>query len=265
LTIGVFDSGVGGLVMARAFRAALPAHDFLYLGDSLHVPYGPRSAETVYRLTLRAVDYLCRQDCELIVIACNTASASALRLIQQEYLPQNYPDRRVLGVIVPTIEAVAAGHYKRVGLLGTAFTVGSGVYAEELQKIDPQLKLHARAAPLLVPLAEYGALHHAQPVLEEYLAPLLEADIDSLILGCTHYPLFRPLIEKILPAGVRVISQDEAVPPKLTGYLKRHAALDARLKKNGKFRALLTDVTPSYHATGARLFGADVAFEKVAL
>jgi len=265
MTIGVFDSGVGGLVMARAFRKALPGHDFLYLGDSLHVPYGPRSSEAIYQFTLRAVDYLFKQGCGVVIIACNTASASALRALQQDYLPKHYPDRRILGVIVPTVEAVIAGAHRSVGLLGTSFTVNSGTYKHELQKINPALELHAQAAPLLVPLVECNALAHAGPVLEEYLAPLIKAEIDSLILGCTHYPLLRPLIEKMLPRSITIISQDEVVPPKLADYLRRHPTIDGTLKKNGAFRALLTDVTSSYQAIGDNLFGGHVEFEKVVL
>jgi glutamate racemase len=242
--IGIFDSGLGGLVMTKAFRAALPECDFLYLGDTLHVPYGPRSAEAILHFTTQAVDYLFDQGCPLVIIACNTASANALRAIQQEYLPVNYPDRRALGVIVPTIEtAIATGH-TRIGLIGTAFTVQSGTYEEELRKLNPAIRITAKSTPLLVPLAENEGLQYAKPILEDYLAPLLADQIDSLILGCTHYPLFRPMLEQILPASVDIIAQNEVVPPKLVDYLQRHPEVDTRISKNGKLRALLTDVTP---------------------
>lgn len=251
--------------MARAMRKMLPEHDFLYLGDSLHVPYGPRSGEAIYSFTKRAMDYLFAQECKLVIVACNTASASALRRLQQEYLPAHFPDRRILGVIVPTVEAALDTQHKRLGVLATAFTVQSGVYKDELRKIDPAIELFAMAAPLLVPLIEADALHHARPVLQEYLQPLLDKNIDALILGCTHYPLLKPLLAEMLPAGVDIISQDELVPPKLVDYLRRRPEIDARLSKQGRFTAALTDVTPTYAAVGENLFGQRLHFEKVIL
>lgn len=265
MTIGIFDSGLGGLVMTRAFRAALPQHDFLYLGDTLHVPYGPRSAQAIYEFTLQAVEYLFAQDCPLVVIACNTASANALRRLQQEYLPKKYPDRRILGVIVPTIEAALATGHKRIGLIGTAFTVNSGTYPDELNKIDPAIKIFGKATPLLVPLVENNGIKYAEPILKDYLQPLLDEKIDSLILGCTHYPLFKPLLGNILPKGVDIISQDDVVPPKLVDYLKRHADMEVRLNKNGIQRTLLTDVTKTYQTIADELMGKTTPLEKVVL
>ena len=265
MTIGIFDSGLGGLVMTRAFREALPQHDFLYLGDTLHVPFGPRSAQAIYEFTLQAVDYLFQQGCPLVLIACNTASANAVRKLQQEYLPTHYPDRRILGVIVPTIEATIATGHKRIGLIGTAFTVNSDTYRSELQKIDPAIEIIGKATPLLVPLVENNGIKYAEPVLRDYLEPLLAEKIDSLILGCTHYPLFKPLLQKILPSGVDIISQDEIVPAKLVDYLARHPEIEERLTKNGALRALLTDVTPSYAQIGESLFGQPIEFEKITL
>lgn len=265
MTIGIFDSGLGGLVMTRAFRAALPQHDFLYLGDTLHVPYGPRSAQAIYEFTLQAVEYLFAQDCPLVVIACNSASANALRRLQQEYLPKKYPDRRILGVIVPTIEATLATGHKRIGLIGTAFTVNSGTYPDELNKIDPAIKIFGKATPLLVPLVENNGIKYAEPILKDYLQPLLDENIDSLILGCTHYPLFKPLLKSVLPKGVDVISQDDVVPPKLVDYLARHADIDAKLKKNGTQRTLLTDVTKTYQTIADDLMGKVTPLEKVVL
>lgn len=265
MSIGIFDSGLGGLVMTRAFRAAMPDYDFLYLGDTLHVPYGPRSAEAIYDFTLQAVDYLFAQGCPLIIIACNTASASALRRLQQEYLPMHYPDRRILGVIVPTIEAALAGQHKRIGLIGTAFTINSHTYRDELKKIDPVIEIFGKATPLLVPLVENNGVRYAEPVLRDYLEPLLEQGIDSLVLGCTHYPLFKPLLEKILPQGVDLISQDDLLPASLIDYLQRHPEIDRQLTKNGHIRACLTDVTASYNAIGETLFGEALTFEKIRL
>jgi glutamate racemase len=263
--IGIFDSGLGGLVMTKAFREVLPQYDFLYLGDTLHVPYGPRSANAILEFTTRAVDYLFDQGCPLVIIACNTASANALRRIQQDYLPVHYPDRRALGVIVPTIEtAIGTGH-TRIGLIGTAFTVQSKTYDQELRKLNPAIRLSAKATPLLVPLAENDGLQYAEPILRDYLQPLLEDEIDSLILGCTHYPLFRPTLEQILPAGVDIIAQNEVVPPKLVEYLNRHPEVAGRITRGGTLRTLLTDVTPSYSEAGERLLGEPVKFVRVEL
>lgn len=263
--IGIFDSGLGGLVMTKAFRAALPQYDFLYLGDTLHVPYGPRSAEAILHFTTLAVEHMFEQGCPLVIIACNTASANALRRLQQDYLPLHYPDRRVLGVIVPTIEfALQTGH-RRIGLIGTGFLIQSRTYNEELRKVNPEIKLSGKATPLLVPLAENDGLHYAKPILEDYLAPLLADGIDCLILGCTHYPLFRPVLEEILPPSVDIIAQTDVVPPKLQAYLERHPEIESRLSRGGTLRAQLTDVTPTYSISGEQLLGEPVKFEKVIL
>ena len=263
--IGIFDSGLGGLVMTRAFRTALPLCDFLYLGDTLHVPYGPRSAEAILHFTTRAVEYLFSQGCPLVIIACNTASANALRKLQQDYLPQHFPDRRVLGVIVPTIEAVLQTGHTRIGLIATAFTVNSKTYDEELRKVNPEIQLSAKATPLLVPLAENDGLHYAKPVLQDYLAPLIANNIDCLILGCTHYPLFGDTLREILPANVDIIAQNDVVPPKLAAYLYNHVEIAARISKGAILKALLTDVTPTYERIGAQLLGEAVDFERVVL
>lgn len=263
--IGIFDSGLGGLVMTKAFRSYLPQYDFLYLGDTLHVPYGPRSAEAILHFTTQAVEYLFEQGCPLVIIACNTASANALRSLQQNYLPTHYPDRRVLGVIVPTIEATLQTGHTRIGLIGTAFTVHSKTYDEELRKVNPAIQISAKATPLLVPLAENDALQYAKPILQDYLAPLLADGIDSLILGCTHYPLFRPTLEEILPPGVDIIAQTEVVPPKLAAYLDRHPEIASRISSHGNLKAMLTDVTRTYSTSGVQLLGEQVVFEKVVL
>lgn len=263
--IGIFDSGLGGLVMAKAFREALPEYDFLYLGDTLHVPYGPRSAQAIFDFTQDAMEYLFAQGCPLIIIACNTASANALRRLQQNYLPKAYPDRRILGVIVPTIEATVATGHRNIGLIGTSFTVHSRTYEEELQKINPEIELAAHVTPLLVPLAENNGLKYADPILEDYLQPLIDKNIDSLILGCTHYPLFKPQMQQILPKSVDIISQDEVVPPKLIDYLQRHPEIDSQITKNSTLEGRLTDVTEAYNETGRHLLGENPDFSLVHL
>ncbi len=265
MKIGIFDSGLGGLVMARAFHHALPGYDFMYLGDSLRAPYGRRSDEAIYQFTHDAVDYLFEHDCALVVVACNTASASALRRLQKDYLPHRYPDRRILGVIVPTLEAVLAGPHRNIGLIGTVFTVNSQIYPEELKKINPAIKFHAKATPLLVPLVECNAIQYAPPILQDYLQPLIERGIDSLILGCTHYPMLRSMIRDILPPSVDIIGQDEVIPPKLLDYLARHPEIEAKLSKKDQIKALLTDVTPFYEMIGNHMFGRALHFDKVTL
>lgn len=265
MSIGIFDSGLGGLVMTRAFREILPDHDFLYLGDTLHVPYGPRSSDAIYDFSLKAVDYLFAQGCALVVIACNTASASALRRLQQEYLPAHYPDRRILGVIVPTIEATLESGHRRIGLIGTAFTIHSHTYRDELQKIDPAIEIIGKATPLLVPLVENNGFAYARPVLQDYLDPLIADGIDSLILGCTHYPLLKPLLQDVLPPRIDVISQDEIVPGKLADYLRHHPEIDGRIEQNGRMTLCLTDITASYQAVADHLLQATVPIEKVVL
>lgn len=265
MKIGIFDSGLGGLVIAKSIIATLPDYDYIYLGDTLHVPYGPRSGEAIYNFTEQAVDFLFQQDCQLVIIACNTASASALRRLQQAWLPHHYPNRRVLGVVVPTIEqAVATGHHK-LGVIATAFVVNSDTYGHELQKINPQIELHACATPLLVPLIENNGIHYAEPVLRDYVQPLVDQNIDALILGCTHYPLLKPLLQTILPETVALISQDDFIPAKLADYLQRHPDIAQTLSRNGTHRFYVTDIAKSYQAMANSIFGADLTLEKVTL
>lgn len=257
MRLGVFDSGLGGLVIAKAVRRELPRHDMLYLGDTLHVPYGSRSRDVIFDFTRQAVDYMFRQDCGLIVVACNTASASALRRIQQEYLPDRYPDRRVLGVIVPTLETAMEKGYRRLGLIGTSHIVQADIYRLELQKLDPEIRIFQQAAPLLVPMIEQGGMKWIRPVLESYLEPLLAQDIDCLLLGCTHYPYLKDMIREMIPASVDILSQDEIVPAKLADYLRRHPEIDGSLSKTGKTEFAVTDLTDSYRETMRRVYEND--------
>ena len=256
MKIGVFDSGLGGLMIARAIHDHLPDYDLFYLGDPLPLPYGRRSKETVYRLTKQAVTYLFEaQNCQIVILACNTASASALRRLQQTWLAETYPDRRVLGVVVPTLEkAIALGH-TRIGLIATENTVQSGVYEEELHKINPDIKLEASATPLLVPMIENGGLKYVRPVLEDYLAPLKDKKVESLILGCTHYCRLSEEIKDIMGAGVELISQAEITPPSLADYLHRHPEHNDKLSKRGQVDFLVTDLTDGYAQSANSAFG----------
>ncbi|MDD5606226.1 MAG: glutamate racemase [Patescibacteria group bacterium] len=244
MKIGVFDSGLGGLLLLRAMVKKLPAYDYVYLGDTKRVPYGNRSQDTIYEFLEEAVEYLFKQNCQLIIVACNTASAQALRKIQKNYLPKHYPDRRVLGVIIPTAEAAVASGAKNTGVLATAGTVNSGAFVRELKKLDKKIQVWQEAAPLLVPLVEQGELKWAEPIVKGYLKPLLKHKIDSLILGCTHYPRLKSMIRKLVGKGVKVISQDEVVPAKLADYLKRHPEIEKKLSKGRGRKLLVTDITP---------------------
>lgn len=263
MKIGLFDSGLGGLIVTHSLIQNLSEYDYVYLGDTARVPYGNRSQEVIYEFTQNAVEYLCEQGCQLILIACNTASAEALRKIQQEYLPVHYPDRKVLGVLIPTAEEVV-GQTKnnKVGVIATAGTVGSRTYVTEIQKLNPRIEVIQQATPLLVPLVENNALKYASPILDDYLAPLLKADVDTLVLGCTHYPLLKELIRSKV-GKIKVVSQDEIVPQKLRDYLARHPEVDEKLSKSGSRAFLTTDLAPSTSEVATLLFGGPVTLEKV--
>lgn len=236
--IGVFDSGYGGLTILREFQRLLPGYDYLYLGDNARAPYGTRSFDIVYRFTLQAVRHLFDQGCQLVILACNTASAKALRTIQQNDLPLIDPQRRVLGVIRPTVEAVSqlsnTGH---VGLFGTPGTVRSDSYRLEIEKLAPQMSLTSHACPMWVPLVENNEYDSegADYFVRKDTHRLLDADpqIDAVILGCTHYPLLLPKIRENMPQGVNVISQGEIVAESLADYLRRHPEMESRISRNG--------------------------------
>lgn len=236
--IGVFDSGYGGLTVLRELRKTLPHFDFLYLGDNARTPYGTRSFDVVYKYTLQAVKYLFEQGCPLVIIACNTASAKALRNIQMLDLPHIAPNNRVLGVIRPSVEKVAeitrSGH---VGVLATSGTVISESYPIELEKwSDGKVKSTVQeACPMWVPLVENNEIHSdgARYFVEKNIRNILAKDgnIDTLILGCTHYPLLVDLIEKYVPQGIEILKQGQIVAEKLKDYLKRHPEMETRLSK----------------------------------
>lgn len=257
---------MGGLLIARSVSAALPNIDLTYLGDTLHLPYGARSTEAIYSYTERAIDFLFReQDCRLIIVACNTASAAALRKIQQGYLPKHYPDRRVLGVVVPTLESALEGGHQNIGLIATNYIIGSDIYKAELQKIDPEIEIHSVATPLLVSLIENHGEQWLPSVLESYLSLLKEKQVDSLILGCTHYVSIKDEARQIMGQHVSIISQDEIIPEKLKDYLARHPEISGDLTYNGDERFFLTDMTSTYAQAGRKLYGREIRFQKAVL
>lgn len=255
MRIGVFDSGLGGLIITKSLMERLPQYDYIYLGDTARVPYGNRSQATIYEFTQQAVEYLFRQDCQLVIIACNTASAEALRKIQQEYLPQHYSERRVLGVLIPAAEEVAqTTRNNRVGIIATRSTVDSQAYVAEIHKLNADIAVFQQATPLLVPLVENNALQYAEPILKDYLTPLLDENIDTLVLGCTHYPLLKPRIQAIVGDSIKIIAQDDIIPGKLAEYLSRHSEIAQKLSQNVSRQFLLTDITTSSQEVADTLF-----------
>jgi glutamate racemase len=257
MKIGVFDSGLGGLAIAHAIIDWLPDYDYLYLGDTKRVPYGNRSQETIHEFVAEALAYLFANDCQLIILACNTASAEALRKSQQEYLPIHYPERRVLGVLIPAAEAAAAIAQRSVGLIATASTVESRSYERELARLNPAIELVAKAAPLLVPLVENDGFRYIHPILKDYLAGL--EDCEALILGCTHYCLLKDQVRELV--SMPVISQDEVVPEKLAAYLQRHPEIESKLTRNRTRSYQVTDLTPSYRALARSMSTEDIELE----
>lgn len=262
MRIGIFDSGLGGLVLSRAIIQKMPQYDYVYLGDTARVPYGNRSKETIYEFTKQAIIKLFEQNCQIVILACNTASAQALRKIQRHFLPKNYPDRRVLGVIIPTLEAIDSSH-KNIGIIATLGTVKSKIYERELKKLWPKVKVSQQAAPLLVPLVENNELDKARPFLQEYLKPLLTKNIDTLILGCTHYPLLINQIAKIIGPKVKIICQTDVVPEKLAIYFSRHSEIERKLSKNKLKIFEVTDLNQDFIRVSKMLFGKSIKFKLV--
>ena len=263
--IGVFDSGFGGLTILRAFLDKLPEYDYLYLGDSARTPYGNKSLRVIYEYTRQAVEFLFKQGSILIILACNTASAKALRRIQQEWLPKHYPDRRVLGVVIPLAEAaVDASRYGQIGVMGTRATIESKVFDQELHKLDLSLNIHSKACPLLVPLVEedWVGKPETNMILKKYLRPLKAKKIDSLILGCTHYPFLKKDISRIMGKNCHVLDAPGIVAEKLLDYLERHPEIEEKLAKKEK-RAFFTSDDPDRFKTfGEKFLGRRIASVK---
>lgn len=264
--IGIFDSGLGGLFTMKAIVDYLPSYNYIYLGDTQRLPYGNRSSETIYRFLQEAVTYLFeKKGCTLIVVACNTASAEALRRIQQEYLPLLYPGRQVLGVIIPTAEAAHERGIRRIGVLATERTVQSGAFVRELRKLNSHVEVFQRSAPLLVPLLENGETRYKNHILEEYIRSVEQFGIDGLLLGCTHYPILKAEIRALLRPRVQLVCQDEILPKKLHYYLLRHPEIDTKLGKETKREFLVTDKTPVMQQRAYEWFGQEIQLKVVLL
>ncbi len=256
--IGVFDSGYGGLTILNSIRQQLPQYDYLYLGDNARAPYGPRSFDVVYEFTRQAVLRLFEMGCHLVILGCNTASAKALRTIQQNDLPQWDPERRVLGVIRPTAEVIGELTKSRhVGVLATEGTIKSESYNLEIQKLHPDIKVSGVACPFWVPLVEYneadspGADYFVKKRIDQIMAK--DPEIDAIILGCTHYPLLMPKILKYLPEGVRIVSQGDYVANSLKSYLERHSQIAQKCSQGGTTRYLTTE-NPAKFKEQAQIF-----------
>lgn len=261
--IGVFDSGYGGLTVLRQFVTRLPQYDYLYLGDNARSPYGTRSFETVYRYTLQCVEWLLQQDCPLIVLACNTASAKALRSIQQNDLQRLNPAAKVLGVIRPTTEIIGEHtSTNSIGILATNGTVQSNSYKIEIEKFFPAVKIEQEACPMWVPLVENNEhkTEGADYFVQKHIASIFSKnkDIDTLLLACTHYPLLKEKIEKYLPKNVKLLSQGEIVTNSLKDYLQRHPEIESRISKEGKRFFYTTDSAEDFADKASIFFGETV-------
>lgn len=261
--IGVFDSGYGGLTVLKEMVAKLPLYDYLYLGDNARTPYGSRSFETVYQYTLECVQWFFNQGCTLVILACNTASAKALRTIQQNDLEKIAPGKRVLGVIRPTTERM--GEFTKtgnVGILGTKGTVQSKSYLLEIEKFYPQLKVYQEACPMWVPLIENNESNGegADYFIKKYTGNLLAQSqtIDTILLACTHYPLIAQKIQQFIPEGITLLTQGEIVAESLKEYLQRHNEIKHYCSKNGTVNFVTTDSSQEFDTNGSRFYGAPV-------
>ena len=268
MKIGIFDSGFGGLSVFKAIRTKLPEYDYIYLGDSARAPYGNNSHEIIYSYVLQAVQYLFEQDCQIVILACNTASAQALRRLQQEWLPgSDYSDRRVLGVIRPIAEAVAAvGKGKKIGVIGTRATIEAGVYSSEIEKLlSEKADVLEQSCPLLVPMIEEGfdKRPEIKKMLRYYLRPLKAAHVDVLINGCTHYELLHDMIKSVMGKRVTLLDSPMIVANSLKEYLSRHPEHESLLTKNGRLEFLTTDDPKRFNNLASRFFGAPVKAKKV--
>ncbi|MBD3157067.1 glutamate racemase [Candidatus Peregrinibacteria bacterium] len=252
--IGLFDSGYGGLTVLKPIIDILPEYDYVYVGDNARTPYGTRSQETVLHYSRQAVDYLFDQGCTMIITACNTVSALALRTLQQEYLrDKQVTDKKILGVIRPVVE-YAAKHTKtkRIGVVGTTGTIASRAYEIELQKIDSSIQPYSHPCPLLVPLIEEGWHHkpEARMILKKYLRPLKSANPDMLILGCTHYPLMYRDFKRYMGSRVHVLHTGNIVAESLRDYLERHPEIEKKLTRDGTRRYITTDCPDAFKKFG---------------
>ena len=259
MKIGVFDSGLGGLVVTKAFIDALPEYDYVYYGDTAHLPYGEKTSGQILGYTLEAIKFLISKKCGLIIIACNTATSIALRYIQQRFIPEFAPDIKVLGVVIPTVEEALSFKASKVGVIATNATINSHIYEQELLKINPNLSIEKLATPELVPAIEGNNFILAEKLVKNYASKFV--NMDSLILGCTHYPLLKQYFRRFLPT-VNVISQDELMGAKLKDYLNRHLEIDICLSRNREYKFMVSHWNNDYQRVADLLFP-NIVFEEI--
>ena len=268
--IGVFDSGYGGLTILDKIREVLPEYDYIYLGDNARAPYGTRSFEVVYEFTRQAVNKLFDMGCHLVILACNTASAKALRSIQMNDLPQIDPARRVLGVIRPTVECIGEiSKNQHIGVLATAGTIKSESYPLEIHKLFPEIQVSGTACPMWVSLVENNESQDegADYFIRKYIDQLLSKDpqIDTVILGCTHFPILLPKIRQCIPDHISVIAQGEYVAESLKDYLKRHPEMDAKCTKNGNCQFYTTEAEEKFSESASTFLKQQISVKHITL
>lgn len=268
--IGVFDSGYGGLTILDKIREVLPEYDYIYLGDNARAPYGTRSFEVVYEFTRQAVNKLFDMGCHLVILACNTASAKALRSIQMNDLPGIDPARRVLGVIRPTVECVGEiSKNQHIGVLATAGTIKSESYPLEIHKLFPEIQVSGTACPMWVSLVENNESQDegADYFIRKYINQLLSKDpqIDTVILGCTHFPILLPKIRQYIPEHINVIAQGEYVAESLKDYLKRHPEMDAKCTKNGNCQFYTTEAEEKFSESASTFLKQQINVKHITL
>lgn len=268
--IGVFDSGYGGLTILRKIREALPQYDYIYLGDNARTPYGNRSFEVVYEFTLQAVNKLFEMGCHLVILACNTASAKALRSIQINDLPSIDPQRRVLGVIRPTVECIGSlTESRHVGVLATTGTIKSESYPLEIHKLFPDIRVSNEACPMWVPLVENNEADSAGAdfFIQKHIGQLLRQDehIDTIILGCTHYPLLLPKIAQYTPEGITIVTQGEYVAASLKAYLQRHPEMEAKCTQGAGCTFCTTEAEEKFSESATTFLQHPVAVQRISL
>jgi len=264
MKIGIFDSGLGGLVIANTLMQAMPEYDYVYLGDTIRLPYGDKPTSLIYEYTQKACEFLFNQDCVLIIIACNTATAAALRKIQQNFIPAHYQGRNVLGIIRPTVEIACQSEFPKIGVIATASTVKSQSYEQEIYKLNPAAQVISVAATGLVPAIEANNFNAAKELLPQYLAPLIEAKISSLILGCTHYPLLKSEIRAIM-GNIPVLSQDELIADSLKSYLERHPEYALKISKNSNKEFFVTQKNPNSIEVAKTFYNGEIDFSCIDL
>lgn len=233
--IGLFDSGLGGLTILKSVASVLPQYDYLFYGDTEHLPLGDKTEQEIFEYTKAGVEELFKQDAAIVIIACNTAAAETMRRLQDGFLPENYPNRRILGVIIPTVEELVNSRVGDALLIATKRTVESKKYERELEKVGSDIKLRSLATPELVPLIETGKSHEASKLAEEIIKSAIKSggETDTVILGCTHYAKFKNELRQALGTEIKVLSQDEIIPDKLKQYLDNHPEIESKLSRNG--------------------------------